>query len=138
MRTLRLRVASVTILTVMATGGCVAANTLDTFSTAQTCARADEVVSEIANILVKLALNPLAFEVYVDRLRELTADVSALQPLDKELKATLDDASTSADALLDATDLTDPSKLFEVPQNIAQLEIALGKVLEKCEQLQQA
>lgn len=138
MRTLRLRVASVTILTVMATGGCASPNTLDTFSTAQTCARADEVVSEIANILVKLALNPLAFEVYVDRLRELTADVSALQPLDKELKAALDDASTSADALLDATDLTDPSKLFEVPQNIAQLEIALGKVLEKCEQLQQA
>ncbi len=127
--------AAVTVGALLFTTGCAPLKTIETLSTAQTCARANEVLTDMANVLVKAAVNPLAVEVYVGRLRELSDEIRALEPLDGELKAALQDTSDSADALLDVTDLSNPMNLLEAPKNIAQLQISLRKVLDKCEQL---
>lgn len=114
---------------------CAPVQHIQAISTAQTCAKVEDILSDMATVLVQIAVNPLALAKYEERLRSSTDELRDLSPLDPELNAYVKDVASGVDQILDATDLTNPLNLAGLPSGIATVQISLKEVLDKCEQL---
>jgi len=114
---------------------CSPVKQIEAISTAQTCSKVEEIVTDMATVLVQLAVNPLALPRYEERLRGLAGDLRSLSPLDPQLNSSVDEVADGVDQILDATDLSNPLNLAGLPSGIATVQGSLKEVLDKCEQL---
>lgn len=114
---------------------CSPVQQIEAISTAQTCSQVEEIVTDMATVLIQLAVNPLALPEYEERLRGLADDLRDLRPLDAELNSSVDEVADGVNQILDATDLSNPLNLAGLPSGIAKVQGSLKEVLDKCEQL---
>lgn len=119
----------------LVSGGCSPTQQLETISTAQTCAKVEDILSDMATVLLQLAVNPLALPEYEDRLRSLSSELRDIRALDAELDISVDEVADGVDQILDSTDLSNPLNISGLPSGIAKVQGSLRDVLAKCEQL---
>jgi DNA repair ATPase RecN len=116
-------------------GACSPLEQITTISTAQTCSQVEEILADVATVLIQLAVNPLALPVYEERLRALSLDLRDLRPVDSELNASVDEVAEGMNQILDAADLSTPTNLAGLPSGVAKVQGSLEEVLDKCERL---
>lgn len=114
---------------------CSPVQQIEAISTAQTCTKVEEIVTDMATVLIQLAVDPLALPRYEERLRDLSNDLRDLRPLDEELNSSVDEVADGVDQILDSTDLSNPLNLAGLPSGVASVRGSLKEVLDKCEQL---
>jgi DNA repair ATPase RecN len=135
MRSRALGAITLAVIVSFSVTSCSPVQQIEAISTAQTCAKVEELVTGMATVLIQLAVNPLALPRYEERLRDLSSDLRDLRPLDEELNSSVDEVADGVDQILDSTDLSNPLNLAGLPSGIATVQGSLKEVLDTCEQL---
>jgi hypothetical protein len=112
--------------------GCSPQGVAETISTAQVCSESAGILGDMETLLVSAAANPLAFETYLEKIDELSADFSALTPLPTELSEAHDELSSNFEELLTIAQQPSVGNLSSLPNVVAETQISLLEFREAC------
>ena len=125
-------IASSLLVVSVGLGGCVSNPIADTISSVQVCAESARILGEMEEVLRLAVANPLAPATYAKRLSELSDEFNALEPRNAELSdahSALGAEITGVVAILENPSV---SVLTELPDVVAQSQIALMDFTQAC------
>lgn len=112
--------------------GCSPQGVAETISTAQVCSESAGILADMESLLVSIAANPLAFETYLGKISELSADFATLNPIATEVDGPHAAVSAGFAQLIETAESPTVTSIGEIPNLIAETQIALMEFEAAC------
>ena len=125
-------IASSLLVVSLGLGGCASNPVADTISSVQVCTESVRILTDMEEVLRMALANPLATATYAERLSELSAEFSALEPRDPDLDAAHSALGAEIEGVIDILENPSLSAVTELPAVIAQSQIALMDFTTAC------
>lgn len=126
------KVAALSVAIVGLSGCSLAETVVDTISTADVCTKASVISDDITEVAVLTVTNPLGLDTYASELRSSNEELKALKPTDDDLADALSRGTQGLDDLLDLIDDPNADILEELPDTVAQTQVAFLDAAEIC------
>lgn len=114
---------------VTSVGGCAI---VDTVTSADACEKASAVADDISEVSLLVITNPLGIESYAERLRESNEELKKLNPTEAELASAFDRGTAGLDDLLDAIENPTADNLADLPDTVAETQLAFLEAEQIC------
>jgi len=132
---LRILVASFSAALVASVSGCAAVlGAVGLDNSADVCDELDRTANDMVGVIVLAATNPLAFDLYAEKLSSQAAGLSKVRPTNPELRSALVAVSSEMTGLLEIVKGTnDTATVGDFASSLAATQLAIAELNSLCE-----